>query len=100
MSLNNLVLKFAQTLEDPNNKIEIPRPTLDKLAVQHGLQLFFGIAGGVALVIIAISALKYTISRGDANAIKGSKEAIIYALIGLVVCMSGYSFVTFVLTNL
>lgn len=100
MSINNLTNNFAQTIEDVNNKVQIPRQPLDSLAIQHGLQIFFGIAGGVALLIIVLSGLKYTLSRGDSNSIKTSKEAIIYALVGLVICMSGYSFVTFVLNNL
>lgn len=100
MSLSLLVSHLAQTIEDANNKVEIPRSTLDAVAVQHALQIFFGIAGAVALLMIAIASLRYTISRGDPNSIKTSKEAIIYALVGLVVCMTGYGFVTFVLNKL
>ena len=100
MIYSSLVTNMAQTIEDANNKIDIPRTPLDAGALQHGLQIFFGIAGGVALLMITIAALRYTISRGDPNAIKSSKESIIYALVGLVVCMTGYGFVTFVLNKL
>lgn len=100
MIFNQLLFTVAQALEGKPGDVEIPRPTLTADTIQQGLQLFFGIAGGVALLVILISAIRYTLSRGDANAIKSSKESIIYALIGLAVCLTGYSFVALVLNNL
>jgi len=80
--------------------LKIPTTSLGGGTVRHALQVFFAIAGAVAMLIIALGAFRYVISRGDANAIKNAKESIIYAAVGLIITMAGYGIVTFVLTNL
>lgn len=77
--------------------VNIPKSTLGGDTVQLALQIFFQIAGAVAMLIIAIGALKYVTSRGDSNSIKTAKETIIYAAVGLIVMITGYGIVTFVI---
>ena len=74
---------------------KLPQASLDQSAVQTVLQFIFGIAGAVALIIIVIASFKYTISRGDSNAVKNAKETIIYAIVGLVLTMSAYAITQF-----
>lgn len=97
MILNHLS-RFAEGIAESD--LKIPTGDLGGDTVRNGLQVFFAIAGAVAMLIIALGAFRYVISRGDANAIKNAKESIIYAAIGLIVTMTGYGIVTFVLTNL
>lgn len=80
--------------------INIPQNSLGDDAIKNGLQIFFQIAGAVAMLIIAIGAFKYVISRGDPNSIKNAKETIIYAAVGLIITITGYGIVTFVIKNL
>jgi uncharacterized membrane protein YidH (DUF202 family) len=68
--------------------------------VQRALQLFFGIAGAVAVLMVALGAFRYVISRGDPGAIKTAKETIIYAAVGLVITITGYGLVSFVVTKI
>lgn len=98
MSLIKLHYLLAQTITD--NKVNVPKTDLGSNRVEDVLQLFFSIAGAVALLVIIIGALQYTISRGDANSIKKAKETIIYAVVGLVLCITGYGIVTFVMGRL
>lgn len=94
----SFLTRFAAITE--NQVQNLPKPDLGGPTVQHALQLFFGVAGAVAFLVIILSGLKYVLSRGDANAIKNAKEAIIYAVVGLVITMTGYGIVTFVIGRL
>lgn len=65
--------------------------------VQTALKIAFAIAGAVAVIIIIIAGLRYTISSGNPQEAAKAKNAILYAIIGVVVCVVGYGIVTFVL---
>jgi hypothetical protein len=53
----------------------------------------------VAVVVIVISGFRFVISSGDANSVKGARDAILYALIGLVVASMAQVIVSFVLAK-
>jgi hypothetical protein len=57
-------------------------------------------AGSVAVLIIVLSGIRYIISRGDPQSITKAKNSILYAVIGLVICMSAGAIVNFVLRRL
>lgn len=69
-------------------------------AVQTILQIVFGISGAIALLIIVISGLRYVLSTGDPGKMSQAKNAIVYALVGLAIALSGFSIVTFVVKGL
>lgn len=96
MILSKLVILAQLTKEE----LDIPTGDLGSNRVRQGLQIFFAIAGAVAMLIIAIGSFRYVLSRGDPNSIKNAKDTIVYAVIGLVVTITGYGIVTFVVTKL
>ena len=55
------------------------------------------IVGAVAVIMIIIGGIRYSTSGGDAGSIKGAKDTILYAVIGLVVAILAYAIVNFVL---
>ena len=57
------------------------------------------ILGAIAVIVIVIGGLRYVLSGGDANAIKGAKDTILYAVVGLIVALLAYAIVNFVLTQ-
>lgn len=92
-----LLHSLAQTVTiDPDN-LEVPQAVPNENVVTDGLQIFFGIAAAVALLIIVISALRLVISRGNAQDVQKARDAVIYAAVGLVITLSGFAIVTFVL---
>lgn len=93
-------LFMASSLASIFAQVNIPQPSLGQSTVRQGLQIFFAIAGAVAMLMITIGGLRYVLSRGDSNGIKNAKETIIYAAVGLVVTMTGYGIVTFVLSRI
>lgn len=55
------------------------------------------VLGAIAVIMIIIGGLRYTTSNGDAGSIKGAKDTILYAVIGLVVAILAYAIVNFVI---
>ena len=68
----------------------------DKIKTVVNTLLF--ILGAIAVVMIVIGGIRYTTSNGDASAIKGAKDTILYAVIGLVVAILAYAIVNFVIS--
>lgn len=64
--------------------------------IQTGLQIVFGILGAVALLVIVLSGLRYMLAQGDPGKVAQARSTILYAVIGLVVALSAFSIVTFV----
>ncbi|HEX8762699.1 MAG TPA: hypothetical protein VF733_02955 [Candidatus Saccharimonadales bacterium] len=60
------------------------------------LTIVFTITGSIALLVITVAGFRYTISHGDPQLIARSKNAIIYALVGLGVSMAAVAIVSFV----
>ena len=56
------------------------------------------VLGAIAVIMIIIGGIRYTTSNGDASSIKGAKDTILYAVVGLVVAILAYAIVNFVLT--
>lgn len=57
------------------------------------------VLGAIAVIIIVIGGLRYVLSSGDPGAIKGAKDTILYAVVGLIVALLAYAIVNFVLTQ-
>lgn len=65
-------------------------------AVANALNLVFGVAGAVAVIIIAIAGLKYVVSQGNPQETAKAKDTILYAIVGLVICMLAFTITSFV----
>lgn len=89
--LYRLAIDFDASPLPNNNTADAPA---DKMAAI--LQVVFGVATSIALLIIVISGLRYIISAGDPGKMAQAKKGVIFALVGLVVALSAFSIVTFV----
>lgn len=97
--MQNLFTSLAQAVDISPGDIDVPKPAggLNSNTVEQGLNIFFGIAAAVAVLIIAISAFRIIISRGNSQDVQKARDAIIYASIGLVITMTAFAIVTFVI---
>ncbi len=93
--MNNLS-KILSTLEKPGG---LPSQDLGDSTIHSVLSFVFALAGIIALLMISIAAFRYVISRGDPENTKKAKNTILYAVVGLVIAMSGYGIVTFVFSK-
>ena len=55
------------------------------------------IIGAVAVIMLVIGGIRYTISGGDANQVTAAKNTILYAIIGIVVAILAFAAVNFVI---
>jgi len=89
--MTNLLSQFAQLT------VDLPTPSADQGHIQTIINLVLGIAGAAALLVMTMAGFRYVTSRGSANDVSQAKDAILYSLIGLVVIISAYTIVNFVI---
>ncbi len=61
------------------------------------LQSLFGIVAAITVLIIVIAGFRFVVSQGNSDNVSRARETIIYALVGLVVCLTAEAIVSFVL---
>lgn len=55
------------------------------------------VIGIIAVIMIVVGGIRYTLSGGNASQVKEAKDTILYAAIGLIIAIMSYSIVNFVL---
>ena len=58
------------------------------------------VIGLVAVIMIVVGGLKYVLSGGDSNSANSARDTVLYAVIGLVIAVTGQVIVKFVLNRL
>ncbi len=96
--MNTLVYTLAQ-LQVTKNELGVPDNSLGQDNLQLALQLVFGLAGAIAFIIVVLGGLKYALSQGNPQETAKAKDTILYAVIGLVICVMAFSIVRFVITE-
>jgi len=81
-----------------SSDIGIPSPAINAdLAIAGILNTVYQVAGLLAVVIIIVAGYIYTTSDGNASRIKLARDAIMGAVIGLVVIMLAFGITQFVI---
>ncbi|MFI5271283.1 MAG: hypothetical protein ACHQT9_04535 [Candidatus Saccharimonadales bacterium] len=75
----------------------LPQPNADSSSIQTVLTITFGVIGAMAVLMVAISGLRYILSDGDPQKISRAKNSIIYALVGVAIAIAAEAIVHFVL---
>lgn len=65
--------------------------------VQNIVNLLIYALGIICVIVIIIAGIMYATAAGDSNQITKAKNAILYAVVGLVVALMAYGIVNFVL---
>lgn len=53
--------------------------------------------GAISVIVIIIGAIMFTVSAGDSGRAKKAKDTILYAVIGLIVAITAFAIVNFVI---
>lgn len=69
-------------------------------SVQTVVQIAFAIIGTLAVIYLLFASIQMITSQGDPQTIAKSRQAILYAVVGIVVAVSAELIVTFVLGKL
>jgi H+/Cl- antiporter ClcA len=67
--------------------------------VQTIISILLFAIGSIAVIMIIVGGIRYTLSNGDASQIKSAKDTILYAVIGLIVSLLAYAIVNFVVAQ-
>ena len=65
--------------------------------VQNVLSTVYLWAGIIAVVVIVIGGIKFMTSAGDPDKVKNAKNAIMYAVIGLIVTLMAFAITNFII---
>ncbi|MDB5186483.1 MAG: rane protein [Candidatus Saccharibacteria bacterium] len=79
---------------------KLPKDPLTTNTVANALQLVFGVSGGIAVVVVAYAGLTYVLSRGNPQETARAKNIILYAIVGLIICITAFSIIEFVIKRL
>ena len=55
------------------------------------------IIGAVAVIMLIIGGIRYTVSGGDSGSVTSAKNTILYAVVGLIVAILAFAIINFVL---
>lgn len=80
-------------MENINFKEKLPQGELDIVAI---LNWVYVIMGMVAVIGIIFGAVVWTTSQGDAEKVKKGRNAVLYAVIGLVIVLLAVAITNFV----
>jgi hypothetical protein len=99
MNLIGIKNVVAQIKFSPD-ELDIPKTANTDKALADGLQVFFGIAGAIALIVITVAGLQFVLSQGEPQKIAKARNTILYAIVGLVICILAFNIVGFVVGEL
>ena len=67
--------------------------------VKPTINIILWVVGVAAVIVIVVAGLKYVTSSGNPSAVSSAKTTILYAVIGLVIAVTAYAIVNFVLKS-
>lgn len=56
--------------------------------------------GAIAVIMLVIGGIRYTVSGGDSKAVESAKNTILYAIVGIIVALLAFAIVKFVTQSL
>lgn len=68
-----------------------------KTVIGQGVNALSYIIGAVSVIMILVGALRYVLSGGNPQSTKEAKDTILYAVVGLIIALSAYAIVNYVL---
>ena len=63
------------------------------------LNVIIGVSSFVSVIFIIIGGINYMTSAGDPGKTKKAKDTILYACIGLIICVLAFAIINFVILN-
>lgn len=92
-----LLAQISQS--DLRNMTSLPTG-IGKSNLENALTIAFGIAGGIALIVVAYGGLKFVLSQGNPQEITKAKNTVVDGLIGLSIIIASGGIVGFVVAAL
>jgi hypothetical protein len=90
-SINASAATLAECNVKPDNSLF---PTITTI-----INVIIGVLGVVAVAVVVLGGVQYTLSTGEPAKLKKAKDTILYGIVGLVVAILAYAIVNFVISN-
>jgi len=68
--------------------------------VTNIISIIIFIVGALCVIMLVYGGVRYIMSAGDSGKVGEAKNTILYAIIGLIVCIVAYALVRFILQNI
>lgn len=66
------------------------------VVLRKGIYQLIYVTAAISVIVLIVSGLRYALSAGNPSAVKSARDGILYAVIGLIVAVSGYAIAFFV----
>ena len=99
INFQDLMIRTAQLVQNPGIKLpnqDITESSLNA-TIANVFSIVFGVMGAISVLMITIAGLQYILSSGDPAKTAKAKDTILYAVIGLVVAVSAFAIINFVI---
>ena len=90
--------EFLAAITVPVNNI--PQVNASANTLSEILRAVFTLVGGLAVLFLLIGAVRYVTSNGDQGQLTQAKNTILYAVIGIVISLSAFAIVQFLVGRL
>ncbi len=67
-------------------------------AAKNIINMALVVLGGVALIMVVVGGIRISAAHGDPSQVKAGRETVLYSLVGLIVAMSAYAIINFVVS--
>lgn len=92
---------YAQSITEGANSAQgdqVPENiTEEDGLIKRVVNIMLFIIGAVAVIMLIMGGIRYTISGGDQSQVTAAKNTILYAIVGIIVAIFAYAIVNFVL---
>ena len=92
---------YAQSITEGANSAQgdqVPENiTEEDGLIKRVVNILLFIIGAIAVIMLIIGGIRYTISGGDQSQVTSAKNTILYAIVGIIVAIFAYAIVNFVL---
>ena len=92
----NIFTILAAKIPLDAGQLNIPTTTGNQV-LTNGLNIAYFVAGIMAVIVIILAGFSFVTSAGDPGAVTKAKNAILYAVIGLVVILSAFIITQYVI---
>lgn len=62
------------------------------------INILLYVVGIIAVIMIIVGGVRYTVSNGNASQVKEAKDTILYSIVGLIVAAMSFAIVNFVIS--
>jgi hypothetical protein len=89
------------TCTSANKDTAVCKSKSDSVAtlVQTIVSILLFVIGSISVIMIIVGGIRYVLSNGNSSQINSAKDTILYAVIGLIVSLSAYAIVSFVINQ-